>query len=99
MRSKLRDLLTVVMFVVGAILSTAPAVAIAADKESTDVGNAGLRKFTLKYKAGDDERSREGCLWYPSVKPAERHDYGLQIGFVAPDAGVAAGSHPLILLC
>lgn len=58
---------------------------------------AGFRKFSITYQAGDEERRRDVFFWYPSAKEAQRHDYHGQIGFVAPDADVAKGSHPLIL--
>jgi predicted dienelactone hydrolase len=58
---------------------------------------AGFRKFAISYKAANEDRRRDVLLWYPSAKPAERHNYFGQVGFVAANAAVADGSHPLIL--
>lgn len=58
---------------------------------------AGFRKFAISYKAADEERRRDVFLWYPSAKAAERHNYFGQVGFVAVNADVAEGSHPVIL--
>lgn len=60
-------------------------------------GNVGFRKITLSYKATDGPRNRSVLLWYPTGAEAGRHDYHGQIGFVAPDAVVLEGRHPLVL--
>ncbi len=84
----------------------APVLVRAADDETPSAdtspatkraGDAGFRKFVLSYKAGDEERSRNVFLWYPSAKAATRYDYRGQVGFAAPDSEVAAGAHPVIL--
>lgn len=79
--------------VFAALLATAPACA----DEPAAALPAGFRKFAISYKAADEERRRDVFLWYPSAKEAQRHDYRGQIGFVAVNADVAKGSHPLIL--
>jgi predicted dienelactone hydrolase len=59
--------------------------------------HAAFHKFTFTYKAGDAERKKAAFLWYPTATAARRFDYRGQIGFVAPDAAVLEGTHPLIL--
>ncbi len=68
-----------------------------ADEGVKPVAAAGYRKFSFTGKADGEERRWDAFVWYPSAKEAERYNYRLQIGFVAPDSEVAKGSHPLIL--
>jgi predicted dienelactone hydrolase len=83
---------TALLAVIGALFVSAIA---AADEQSPMP--AGFRKFAISYKAGDEDRRRDVFLWYPSAKEAERHNYFGQVGFVAVNADVAQGSHPVIL--
>jgi predicted dienelactone hydrolase len=83
----------VTLLVFASFFATAPA----RTEEPAAAQSAGFRKFSITYPAADEERHRNVFLWYPSSKDAQRHDYRGQIGFVAVDAEVAQGSHPLIL--
>ncbi len=84
--------------------ATLPERAAADETPSTDAGgatrragDAGFRKSVLSYKVGDEERSRNLLVWYPSTKEATRYDYRGQVGFAALDSEVAAGAHPVIV--
>jgi predicted dienelactone hydrolase len=81
------------LVVIGALLVTRT---LSADEPSAELP-AGFRKFAISYKAGEEERRHDAFLWYPSATAAERHNYFGQVGFVAVNADVAKGSHPLIL--
>lgn len=60
--------------------------------------DSGLKTYQFSYQTESGEtRDRSGVLWYPTTQAAQRYDYHFQIGFVAPDAPVADGKHPLIL--
>lgn len=60
--------------------------------------HVGFRKTSLNYEGSDkSQRKRDVVIWYPSALPAKEHNYRGQVGYVAPDAEVAQGKHPLVL--
>lgn len=60
--------------------------------------HVGFRKTSITYEGTDaSRRTRQAVIWYPSAVAAQEHSYRGQTGYVAAEAEVAAGSHPLIL--
>lgn len=58
----------------------------------------GFRKATFVYTAsGNEVRQLLVLYWYPTTQPAAEFDYRGQVGYVAPDAAVAPGRHPLVV--
>ena len=63
-----------------------------------DENHVGFRKTSISYDGSDgSKRTRQVVIWYPSALPAKEHSYLGQVGFVAADAEVAKGKHPVIL--
>ncbi len=82
-------------------VSVSAARSLAADAvytPATGENHVGFQKLTLAYEGSDDsQRTRSVMIWYPTSAEARQHNYRGQVGFVALDAAVSAGHHPLIL--
>jgi predicted dienelactone hydrolase len=60
--------------------------------------HVGFQKLSFTYEGSDAaQRTRAVMIWYPTSTAAKQHNYRGQIGFVAADAAVSPGKHPLIL--
>lgn len=60
--------------------------------------HVGFQKLTLAYEGSDNsQRNRSVMIWYPTSIAAKQHNYRGQVGFVAEDAAVSEGKHPVIL--